>query len=152
MIVLNLYISVTCAYRRGIRICLEFRYSNFVLMENILYSSREHSTNPTFLCKTNPIFPLFSPKTMIKPKNKPNSNPTQSQFWPKNKGAKPIQSQTNPIQNLSSIGAYLLSCRGAILYSFFCFIKHLKYRKIMLLFISKLKIQMKQKQYLEEKP
>jgi len=33
-----------------------------------------------FLCKTNPILPVFWPKNAILPKNKPNSNPIQSQF------------------------------------------------------------------------
>jgi len=37
-----------------------------------------------FFCKTNPIFLYFSPKTTISLKNKPNSKPIQTQFWPKN--------------------------------------------------------------------
>ena len=47
-----------------------------------LYNSRECSTNQLFLCKTNPIFTIFHTKTMIKPKNKPNSNPIQTQTKP----------------------------------------------------------------------
>jgi hypothetical protein len=35
-----------------------------------------------FLCKTNPIFLIFSLKIKISPKNKPNSNPIQTQSKP----------------------------------------------------------------------
>jgi len=55
-----------------------------------------------FLYKTNPIFLYFSPKTKISPKNKPNSNPIQSQSKPifaQNQG---WQTQTNPIFTLDS--------------------------------------------------
>ena len=45
------------------------------------------------LCKTNPILCVFHPKTPISPKNKPNSNPIQSQFNPKQTQFNPIQSQ-----------------------------------------------------------
>ena len=38
-----------------------------------------------FLCKTNPIFAYFSPKTTMSPKNKPNSKPIQTQFAKKPK-------------------------------------------------------------------
>jgi hypothetical protein len=47
-----------------------------------LYICRVPSTNPTFLCKTNPILCVFNPKTTISLKNKPNSNPIQTQMNP----------------------------------------------------------------------
>ena len=99
-----------------------------------LYRCRENSTNPPFFTKQTQFFPIFHPKTTIPQKNKPNSNPIQTQTNPilaQKQGlimrTKPIQSQScprlvltllfcrgsNPIQNLSSIGAYLLPCRGA---------------------------------------
>jgi hypothetical protein len=62
----------------------------------MLYTCRETSTNHPFLCKTNPIFPGFSPKNN-------DSTKKQTQF----------KAKANPNQNLSSIGAYLLFCRGA---------------------------------------
>ena len=62
-------------------------------VKETLYNSREHSTNSPFLCKTNPIFLYFHPKTKISLKNKPNSKPIQTQFWLKNKGGKPKQTQ-----------------------------------------------------------
>ena len=66
------------------------------------------------LCKTNPIFPHFSTKNNdFTKKNKPNSNPIQSQTNPILAQKSGGQTQTKPIQNLSSIGAYLLFCRGA---------------------------------------
>jgi len=54
-------------------------------------SARTSAHKKTFLCKTNPIFPDFAPKTRILPKNKPNSNPikaNQSQFKPNFRKAK----------------------------------------------------------------
>ena len=62
----------------------------------LLYNCREHSTNHPFLCKTKPNLLLFSLKTMISRKNKPNSNPIQSQFNPKQTQLKPIQTQFKP--------------------------------------------------------
>ena len=71
-----------------------------------LYICRELFTNPTFLCKTNPIMCVFGPKTTIRRKNKPKTNPNEPNFYPKMHyprslprpvGAK--QSQTNPISN-----------------------------------------------------
>ena len=56
-----------------------------------LYFCRECSTNQTFLCRINPIFPIFHIKTMISLKNKPNS--------------KPIRTRTNPIMNQKLGGA-----------------------------------------------
>jgi hypothetical protein len=44
-----------------------------------LYNCRENSTNPPLFEKTNPIFPIFRPKTEISKK----TNPIQSQFNPK---------------------------------------------------------------------
>jgi hypothetical protein len=49
-----------------------------------------------FLCKTNPIFPIFCLKTMISSKNKPNSNPIKANFSPKIRVANPIQTQIKP--------------------------------------------------------
>jgi len=60
-------------------------------------SARTSAHKKTFLCKTNPISPDFAPKTRILPKNKPNSNPIQTQ-------SKPIQTQTNPIQTQFKTG------------------------------------------------
>ena len=50
----------------------------------------------SFLCKTNPILSVFRPKTLISQKNKPNSNPIQSQFNPKQTQFKPKQTQFKP--------------------------------------------------------
>jgi len=49
-----------------------------------------------FLCKTKPIFCVISPKTPISRKNKPNSNPIQSQFNPKQTQFKPISNPNKP--------------------------------------------------------
>jgi len=57
----------------------------------------------SFLCKTNPILPIFRLETTISRKNKPNSNPIQSQFNPKQTQFKPISKpkQTQFKPNLS---------------------------------------------------
>ena len=64
-----------------------------------LYRCRENSTNPPFFTKQTQFFPVFHSKMKILQKNKPN----QSQYKPNNeskiKGAKPIQTQTNPISS-----------------------------------------------------
>jgi hypothetical protein len=54
-----------------------------------------------FLCKTNPIFRYFSPKTTISPKNKPNSKPIQTQFWPNFKGGKANSNPNKPNESHS---------------------------------------------------
>jgi hypothetical protein len=72
-----------------------------------------------FLCKTNPIFRYFSLKTKISPKNKPNSNPIQTQSKPILTQKSGYQSQTNPILpwnlsfSLPPVYAFLLFCRGS---------------------------------------
>jgi len=58
-----------------------------------LYFSRECSTNQLFLCKTNPIFALLTPKTAITMKNKTKTNPIQTQYNPKKSQNKPNQTQ-----------------------------------------------------------
>jgi len=47
-----------------------------------LYICREASTNPPFLCKTNPNYAVFSPKTAILPKNEPKTNPIKPKTKP----------------------------------------------------------------------
>jgi hypothetical protein len=44
-------------------------------------------------CKTNPIFPHFSPKKDDFTKKQTQYKPNQTQFWPKNQGGKPKQTQ-----------------------------------------------------------
>jgi len=55
----------------------------------ILYKCRETSTNPPFLCKTNPIFLHFSTKnndsTKKQTQYKANSKPNKANFGPKTK-------------------------------------------------------------------
>jgi hypothetical protein len=65
-------------------------------MVDLLYICRESSTNPPFLCKTNPISPIFHLETKIMPKNKAKTNPIQTQFNPKQSQFKPKQSQFKP--------------------------------------------------------
>ncbi len=57
------------------------------------YICRELSTNPPFFEKTNPIFPIFSSKTTIRRKNKPNSNPKRTQFF----GLVKMNNLVNPV-------------------------------------------------------
>jgi hypothetical protein len=88
MIVLNLYILV-------IRICFGFRYSNFVLvLNNFEFTPSEIAHIAQFavfadigtlrknsyeifskLCKTNPIFPHFSPKKEDSYEKQSQTNP-----------------------------------------------------------------------------
>jgi len=81
--------------------------SDLCLLSSLLYNCRERFTNPPFLCKTNPILSAVGGLRMNVTsfitkyyenkwqrrvrKNKPNSNPIQTQ-------SKPIQSQSKPIQ------------------------------------------------------
>jgi len=75
-----------------------------------------------FLCKTKPIYAIFGPKTAIVRKNKPNSNPKQTQSKPIQSqfkaNSKPIQTQnkpkTNPILGQKSAlkNGYTLMVRG----------------------------------------
>jgi hypothetical protein len=67
----------------------------------------------TFLCKTNPIFAPFSPKTHICPKNEPNSNPISTRFCTK----MDIWQKTNPKRTQFST-----SRDGLWLFVVFCFI------------------------------
>jgi hypothetical protein len=66
-----------------------------------------------FLCKTNPIFRIFRLKSMISLKNKPNSNPIQTQTKPILSQNGLYQSQTKPKQTqyvfcpLSSVSCIL---------------------------------------------
>jgi hypothetical protein len=53
-----------------------------------------------FLCKTNPIFLDFNKKTMMSPKNKPNSNPIQTQFT-----KRPKMMQTQYLQRIKKKNA-----------------------------------------------
>jgi hypothetical protein len=59
----------------------------------MLYICRDSSSNPTFLCKTNPILCVFSPKTTISPKNKPKTNPNKP-------NTKPILTQKSTIRGV----------------------------------------------------
>jgi len=65
-----------------------------------LYKCRENSTNHPFLCKTNPIFPGFSPEnddfTKKQTQFKPNSNPIQSQTKPILAQKQVLIMRTNP--------------------------------------------------------
>jgi hypothetical protein len=54
-----------------------------------------------FYAKQTQFFPIFHPKTTIPQKNKPNSNPIQSQTKPIMNQKLGGQSQTNPIQSQS---------------------------------------------------
>jgi hypothetical protein len=58
-----------------------------------------------FLCKTNPIFRIFRLKSMISLKNKPNSNPIQTQTKPILSRYGLYQSQTKPKQTQSSLSS-----------------------------------------------
>jgi hypothetical protein len=64
-----------------------------------------------------PNFPCFSPEnndaTQKQTQFKANSNPIQTQFWPNNQCSLENKANSNPNQNLSSIAAHLLPCRGA---------------------------------------
>ena len=110
MAVLNIYISVIC-------ICLGFRYSNFEFMENILYSSRECSTNQTFYAKQTQsqvlriwLSSFVTSKYVAgtfgemrkQSQFKPNTNPIQSQTNPFVAQKSGGQTQTKPIQILCS--------------------------------------------------
>jgi hypothetical protein len=68
------------------------RISDFEFMVDMLYNCRENSTNLPFLCKTNPIFPIFHLKTMISQKTKP----IQSQNKPNSNPIKPISNPNKP--------------------------------------------------------
>jgi hypothetical protein len=72
-----------------------------------------------FFCKTNPIFRIFILKMKISLKNKPNSKPIQTQFWPKNQGGKAKQTQNKPNStlNVSSpcLGVYPRVCLPVVL-------------------------------------
>jgi hypothetical protein len=68
-----------------------------------LYICRDPSTNPTFLCKTNPILCVFSPKTTISPKNKPKTNPNEPNFDPKMICELTKQTQTNPNRKVKNL-------------------------------------------------
>ena len=84
--------------------CLVFMLNNFefITLKDLYERIRtKFSANYT---KQTQFFPIFQPKTTIPPKNKPNSNPIQSQSKPilaqKSGGQsqfKPNQTQTNPI-------------------------------------------------------
>ena len=52
----------------------------FVFSVAMLYICRANFTNPPFFCKTNPILCVFSTKTAIRGKNKPNSKPNKPNF------------------------------------------------------------------------
>ena len=88
--------SLTCQPHLALHEILDTRYG----FGEVLYSSRECSTNQTFYAKQTQFFRVFHPKTTISPKNKANSNPIQTQSKPilaqKLGGAKPIQTQSNP--------------------------------------------------------
>ena len=62
--------------------------------------------------KQTQFFPFFHPKTKMSPKNKPNTNPNKPNISPKTNVNYENKANTKPIQNLSSIGAYLLLCQG----------------------------------------
>jgi hypothetical protein len=62
------------------------------------YVERTLQIHP-FFCKTNPIFLIFRLKMMISLKNKPNSNPKQTQSNPILAQKSGWQSQTNPKQS-----------------------------------------------------
>ena len=89
-------------------------------MQCVLYASRECSTNQTFFEKQTQFFPVFQPKTTIPQKNKPNTNPIQTQYKANQtqfsviiKGTKPIQSQNKPI--LSAVFWLLYSIMDIVL-------------------------------------
>ena len=65
----------------------------------------------SFFCKTNPIFALLSPKTMMSLKNKPNTNPIQTRFKPKQTQFKPIapfHQQCNLLHSGSILITYMI--------------------------------------------
>ncbi len=81
------------------------------LSRRSLWRSREYrSHKKTFLCKTNPIYPDFAPKTRILPKNKANSNPIKANSNPIQSQFKP--NQTQPVVSLPALPALSLS-KGA---------------------------------------
>jgi len=63
-------------------------YSGQTLRKKCCASSSLRPKQHTFtqtrtkICKTNPIYPLFRPKTTMMIKNEPNSNPIRTQFVP----------------------------------------------------------------------
>ena len=77
--------------------CLVFMLNNFefITLKDLYERIRtKFSANYT---KQTQFFPIFQPKTTIPPKNKPNSNPIQSQSKPILAQKLGGQTQTNPI-------------------------------------------------------
>jgi hypothetical protein len=69
----------------------------FLSLESVvffLYICRETSTNQRKNAKQTQFLWIFCLETMISQKNKPNSNPIQSQYSAIIEGANPIQTQT----------------------------------------------------------
>ena len=71
---------------------------NFPVPRSLGEGGSEDARKNTFLCKTNPIFPVSIPKTTIMAKNKPNSNPKQTQ-----KSAHKVPTKINDSQNLQPV-------------------------------------------------
>jgi len=70
-----------------------------------LYICRESFTNPTFFEKTNPILCVIGPKTEIRRKNEPKTNPNEPNFYPVtyrklSNGANPILTQKATIRGV----------------------------------------------------
>ena len=119
MVVLNLYISMICiCFHRKVS-CGGFRTSNFGFMQDVLYSSRECSTNQTFYAKQTQFSHIFHPKTKISPKNKPNSKPIQSQSKPKLTQKQASIMKTNPIKpNFRKAKTNAFSRKGSFTFVF----------------------------------
>jgi hypothetical protein len=90
-----------------------------IYLVNPVILSKKVILSTHFLCKTNPILCVFGPKTVICPKNKPNS--------------KPIQTQTNPIlaqkqrsepKNKTKSNPFLANYPGSFKIQKFLFPKH----------------------------
>ena len=77
--------------------CLLYRNPELDKRVEILYSSRECSTNPPFFMQNKPNFRPSRPEnddfTKKQTQFKANTNPNKANFGPKTRGAKPIQTQ-----------------------------------------------------------
>ena len=67
-----------------------------------LYTCRESSTNPPFLCKTNPIFPGFYSENDDLTKKQTQFKPNQSRFKPNISPKTIINYESKPKQTQSS--------------------------------------------------